>query len=100
MPSKILKQRGYNYGLRRVERRLGHASLSSGVFLVPVEIRADIGALLAASLIRKQRLKIGQPDVIRPFLRAHGDPTATTGSDPEEELLLARSVLRWGNFQI
>src|ERR1700687_6521241 len=96
MPSKILKQRVYNYGLRRVERRVGHSRLSSGVFLVPVEIRADIGALLAASLIRKQRLKIGQPDVIRPFLRAHGDPTATTGSDSEEEQLFGRPGLASG----
>jgi hypothetical protein len=36
-----------------------------------VEIRAHAGALLAAGLAGEQRLYVGQPDVIRPSVRAY-----------------------------
>jgi hypothetical protein len=44
---------------------------ASGLFF-PAEIRTDIGASLAANVAGKQRLYVGQPDVIRPSVGAHG----------------------------
>jgi hypothetical protein len=41
-----------------------------------VEIRADVGALLAAGLAGEQRLDIGQPDVIGPSIGVKARPMA------------------------
>jgi hypothetical protein len=49
---------GACWGLRRAPGR-------------PVEIRPDVSTFLAASATREQQLDIGQPDVIRPSVRAH-----------------------------
>ncbi len=38
--------------------------------LVPIKVRPDIGAPLAACLTDEQRFKIGQPNMVRPSIRA------------------------------
>jgi hypothetical protein len=43
---------------------------------VPVEIRSNVGAAMAASLTDKARLYVGQPHIIGPRIRAHGDAVA------------------------
>jgi hypothetical protein len=42
----------------------------------PIEIRPDIGALLAAGLARKPRFEIGEPDIIRPSVAVDCRPMA------------------------
>jgi hypothetical protein len=44
--------------------------------LVPIEIRPDVGASLAAGLAHEARLKIGEPNVIRPSVRTDRDRVA------------------------
>jgi hypothetical protein len=44
--------------------------------LFPIEIGADVGNSLAACLADEPGFEIGQPDIIRPLVRAHGCPMA------------------------
>ena len=44
--------------------------------LIPIEIRPDIGAALAAGRADKARLDVGEPDIIGPAVTAHGDKVA------------------------
>src|SRR6516162_19118 len=43
---------------------------------VPVEIRSNVGAAMAASLTDEARLYVGQPHIIGPRIRVHGDAVA------------------------
>ena len=53
-------------------RRPGHSTIAHRCdrFGVPVKIGPHLGAFLAAALTDKARLKIGEPDVIRPLVCA------------------------------
>jgi hypothetical protein len=54
----------------------GTGSLRAPGFYIPVEIRADISASLAANLAGEQRLYIGQPNAIQPSVAADCRPVA------------------------
>ena len=53
--------------MRTTHSAIAHAA---GRLTVPIEIRPDIGAALAAGVADKPRLQIGQADVIRPRVGA------------------------------
>jgi hypothetical protein len=71
-PNGIGSSKGRRHPVSGIKLTPSVFGRASGIFL-PMEIRADIGALLAAGLAGKQRLDIGQPDVIRPAITAYLD---------------------------
>jgi hypothetical protein len=54
----------------------GIGNLRTPGFYIPVEIRADISASLAANLAGESGLDIGQPNVILPLVAADRGPMA------------------------
>jgi hypothetical protein len=64
--------------VRRDAGRLSALAIAhrGDVRLVPMKVRPDVGASLAAGLAHEAWLKIGKPDVIRPFIRVDRDRVA------------------------
>jgi hypothetical protein len=50
-------------------------STGARLFL-PIEVRADVSASLAASLAGEARFKVGQPNIVRPSVAADRGPMA------------------------
>ena len=67
--------------MRTTHSAIAHAA---GRLTVPIEIRPDIGAALAAGVADKPRLQIGQADVIQPRVGAELLPMRAASSWLEE----------------
>ena len=50
----------------------------NGALFIPMKISPDAGSALAACRANETRLKVGQPDLIRPAIGAGGDMVAAT----------------------